>query len=65
MVAIKKPKKKGDVIDDFRLISLIDSLQKVIESVSIDKLYNKFELECGTFAHFAIRKRGTHTAIAQ
>lgn len=66
MVAIKKPNKSGDVIEEhFRLIFLSDALQKVMESTIINKLYDKFEKECGPFAHFAIRKRGTHTAIAQ
>ena len=50
---------------DHRTISMIDSFQKLLESLVIAKLVDILEAVSGPFAHFAIRKKGCHTALEQ
>lgn len=44
---------------------MIDVFQKTLEALIIAKLYQLLEIASGDFAHFAIKKRGTSTAIQQ
>ena len=65
LVAIKKAGKSGDDVKDHRTISMIDSFQKLLESLVISKLVDLLEEVSGPFSHFAIRKKGCHTAMEQ
>eukprot|EP00801_Mesodinium_rubrum_P000829 Mrub_00829.p1 GENE.Mrub_00829~~Mrub_00829.p1 ORF type:complete len:503 (+),score=111.52 Mrub_00829:69-1511(+) len=47
----------------YRLISIMDCFQKILESIVVDKFANRLEDLAGKFQHGFIRNRGTHTAV--